>query len=80
MAIFRFDKFYTFINFQTMAAQFPEFGLMALGVLICMISGGIDLSVVGVANFTSIACGLIMKVIAEASGVGRIGHSTGLCL
>lgn len=68
MAIFRFDKFYTFINFQTMAAQFPEFGLMALGVLICMISGGIDLSVVGVANFTSIACGLIMKVIAEASG------------
>ena len=27
MAITRFDKFYTLINFQTMASQFPEFGL-----------------------------------------------------
>ena len=25
MAITRFDKFYTLINFQTMASQFPEF-------------------------------------------------------
>ena len=68
MAIFRFDKFYTFLNFQTMAAQFPEFGLMALGVMLCMISGGIDLSVVGVANFTSIACGELLKILAERSG------------
>lgn len=73
MAIFRFDKFYTLINFQTMAAQFPEFGLMALGVLLCMISGGIDLSVVGVANFTAIACGQLMKVIAEGAGLNGAG-------
>ena len=26
MAITRFDKFYTLVNFQTMAGQFPEFG------------------------------------------------------
>jgi len=68
MAIFRFDKFYTFLNFQTMAAQFPEFGLMALGVLLCMISGGIDLSAVGVANFTAIACGELMIKYAEKTG------------
>ncbi len=28
MAIFKFDKFYSFNKFQTMASQFPEFGLM----------------------------------------------------
>ncbi|HHY81739.1 MAG TPA: ABC transporter permease [Clostridiales bacterium] len=68
MGIFRFDKFYTLINFQTMAAQFPEFGLMALGIMLCMISGGIDLSVVGVANFVAIASGQLLKIIAGGAG------------
>jgi ribose/xylose/arabinose/galactoside ABC-type transport system permease subunit len=29
MALTKFEKFYTPINFQTMAPSFPEFGLMA---------------------------------------------------
>ncbi len=74
MAIFRFNKFYTLINFQTMAAQFPEFGLMALGIMLCMITGGIDLSVVGVANFASIAAGILLKEMSsggeELTGFG----------
>lgn len=61
MAITRFSKFYTVINFTTMASQFPEFGIMALGGMLCMITGGIDLSSVGVANVTSIAMGMFMK-------------------
>lgn len=69
MAIFRFNKFYSVISFQTMAAQFPEFGLMALGVMLCMITGGIDLSVVGVANLSSITAGLLLKAMAGADGV-----------
>lgn len=68
MAITRFGKFYTFINFQTMAAQFPEFGLMSLGIMLCMITGGIDLSVVGIANFASISASLILKGIAAEDG------------
>lgn len=64
MAIFRFSKFYSVISFQTMASQFPEFGLMALGVMLCMITGGIDLSVVGIANFASIAAGLMLRELA----------------
>ena len=34
MAITKFSKFYTVVNFQTMFAQFPEFGLMSLGVMV----------------------------------------------
>ncbi|WP_105615667.1 ABC transporter permease [Vallitalea okinawensis] len=68
MAIFKFDKFYTLINFQTMAAQFPEFGLMALGVMLCMITGGIDLSVVGVANLVAIVSGIILKQFITVNG------------
>ncbi len=63
MAIFKFNKFYSPISFQTMGAQFPEFGLMALGVMLCMITGGIDLSVVGVANFAAISAGLLLKAL-----------------
>lgn len=60
MGITSFSKFYTVLNFQTMAAQFPEFGLMALGVMVCMITGGIDLSTVSIANLTSISVALCM--------------------
>ena len=69
MAITKFDKFYTFANFKTMASQFPEFGIMALGGMLCMITGGIDLSCVGVANFTSVVCALLMTKLGGESGV-----------
>ncbi len=62
------SKFYTVVNFQTMFAQFPEFGLMSLGVMVCMITGGIDLSTVGVANVTSITMALFMRSLANESG------------
>lgn len=48
-------------NFQTMAKQLSEYGLMALGVGICMISGGIDLSTVYIANLCGISAGLFMQ-------------------
>ena len=62
------SKFYTVVNFQTMFAQFPEFGLMSLGVMVCMITGGIDLSTLGVANVTSITVALVMRSLANESG------------
>lgn len=41
-------------NFISMASQFPEYGLMAIGISLTMISGGIDLAVVGTANLSAI--------------------------
>lgn len=69
MALTKAKKFYTFNNFQTIASQFPEFGLMSLGVMLCMITGGIDLSCVGVANITSIIAATWMISLAGESGV-----------
>ena len=65
MAVFS-NRFYSVISFQTMGSQFPEFGLMSLGIMLCMITGGIDLSVVGVANLTSISAAMLLKKIAGA--------------
>ncbi len=67
------SKFYSVVNFQTMFAQFPEFGLMSLGVMVCMITGGIDLSTVGVANVTSITMALFMRSLANESGELAVG-------
>lgn len=47
--------------FQTMGRQLAEYGLMAVGCGICMISGGIDLSCVYVANLCGIVAGLMMQ-------------------
>jgi simple sugar transport system permease protein len=56
-------------NFVSMAKQFPEFGIMAIGMTLTMITGGIDLAVVAVANLSAIMAAkfLIANVSKSAS-------------
>lgn len=54
-------KFLTVINFQSMVSQFPEFGLLAIAMMLAMIVGGIDLSVVSIANLTGVVAALILS-------------------
>lgn len=61
------SKFLTGINLQSMASQFPEFGLLALAMMMAMITGGIDLSVVSVSNFTGVIAALILADSIESS-------------
>ena len=63
-AVVKTDAFLNLRTWQSMAIQFPEFGLMALGVMLTMITGGIDLSVVGIANMTSIGAAVVMLSLA----------------
>jgi len=67
-AFVRTDRFTSASTWQSMGVQFPEFGLMALGVMVAMISAGIDLSVVGVANLSAISAASIMLAVAPAGG------------
>lgn len=52
-------------NLVSMGSQFPEFGLLALALLPTMISGGIDLSVVAIANLSSIVASLFLRAGPE---------------
>lgn len=71
-AIIKPTGFLNLRTWQSMAIQFPEFGLMALGVMLTMITGGIDLSVVGIANMTAIGAAVIMLSLAPAgAGPGQ---------
>ena len=56
----------------SMAFLFPEYGILALSMMLAMISGGIDLSVVATANFSAIVSVLCLIKIcpAEVSTAG----------
>lgn len=60
MAILEPSVFYSWSNVRSMIFQIPEVGILAFGVMICMISGGIDLSLAGLATLAGIICSLII--------------------
>ena len=64
------DKFLRLLNFQSMFSQIPEFGLLAIAMMIAMITGGIDLSVVSITNLTGVISALILTkmITPEMSG------------
>ncbi len=51
-------------NLVSMAKQFPEYGIMAIGISLTMITGGIDLAVVGTANLSAIAAAKYLIAVA----------------
>ena len=63
-------KFFTIRNLQSMAVQFPEFGILAIAIMVTMLTGGIDLSIVGTANLSAILATLTLTQLAGDGGMG----------
>jgi simple sugar transport system permease protein len=62
------NKFFSVKNFRSMAFQIPEFGFMAFGMALCILAGGIDLSIVSIANLSSIPAGYLILGITNRGG------------
>ncbi|MBM7343965.1 ABC transporter permease [Pantoea coffeiphila] len=56
------SRFFSSGNFQSIAGQLPVLGLLALGMGVTMLTGGINLSIIASAN----ACSLVMAAIIVA--------------
>jgi simple sugar transport system permease protein len=54
------DKFLSSINLQQMAFQIPEFGILALAMMVAMLSGGIDLSIISITNLAGIISAIVL--------------------
>ena len=54
------NKMYSARNLRSMAYQIPEFGFLALGMMLSFMMGGIDLSIVAIANTSGIFAAMIM--------------------
>ena len=55
------DKFFTAQNFQSMTRQLAEIGIYALAMFVIVVSGGLNLSIVAVANLAAICGGSVMQ-------------------
>lgn len=55
-------------NLQSMACQVPEFGILALGMMVAIITGGIDLSIISNAILSGVVASLAMYKYLAASG------------
>lgn len=69
------DKFLRYYNFESIAYVFPELGLLSIAMMIAMLTGGIDLSVIGIANLSGILAGILFKKFADEAGVADTGLS-----
>ena len=68
MLILKPDAYFTGKNLTSMIFQFPEYGILAFGMMVCMIAGGIDLSLVGIMNLTGVLAALIVKNMVQMDG------------
>lgn len=57
---FSSDIFFSRENFQSMAYQVPEVAILSIAVMLSMLTGGIDLSIVGISNAAALMAAYIM--------------------
>ncbi len=62
------SQFISSANWESMAYQIPEFGLLAFGMMLAMISGGIDLSIVSISTLSSILAATVMNSVIQNGG------------
>ncbi len=79
--IVKTSSFLSLRTWQSMAIQFPEFGLLALGVMLTMMTAGIDLSVVGIANMTAIGSAVLMlSLTPEGASGGQVAFAIAVAI
>ncbi|GLU26839.1 ABC transporter permease [Brucella sp. NBRC 12950] len=73
------DKFLRYYNFESISYIMPELGILSVAMMIAMLTGGIDLSVVGIANLAGIVAGVYfhssMVQAAHTSGSGMLFYT-----
>jgi len=79
-AVLRPGIFLDSVNLTNIAIGVPEIGLLSLAVMIAMLTGGIDLSVVAIANGTAITVSSLYTAVATAQSASAAEAMTPLIL
>lgn len=75
------EMFLSANNFQSMGKLFPEYGLLSIGMALALLTGGIDLSVVYIANVCAVVIALIYpKLVTETTPTGTAYLMTIVCV
>ncbi len=62
-------KFLNYYNFESLSFLFPELGILAIAMLVVMLTGSIDLSVIGIANLSAILAGMFFHWAIGMDGI-----------
>jgi simple sugar transport system permease protein len=74
-------QFLSLVNLQSMAFQLSEFGILSLGMMVVMLTGGIDLAIVANANLAGIvAASFMMRVLGSAPNANILAVIALTCL
>jgi simple sugar transport system permease protein len=80
MSILSPGRFLSRGNLQSMAYQLPEFGILALSMMLVIVSGGINLSITFTATLAMIVGGLAMAAITTKGGYFGLALFAGIGL
>lgn len=71
-ALFLGKGFFSGANLQSIAFQLPELGILTLAMMIAMITGGINLSIIAAANMSGIATAWVLTSFMVGSPVSIV--------
>jgi len=72
------EKFLRAYNFESITYIAPELGLLSVAMMLAMLTGGIDLSVIGIANLSGILAGLFFHSMGAPRGAALTGMPFGM--
>ena len=75
MLVLTGQQFFRVGNFQSMAFQLPELGILSLAMMVTMLTGGINLSIIATANLCGIVTATILTtyINPDTAGAGSWG-------
>jgi simple sugar transport system permease protein len=66
-------KLLAFRTLQSMAFQMPELGILSLAMMVTLLSGGLDLSIIATADLCALAMAFVLTREPHASGMAWFG-------
>ncbi len=79
-SLLRPEVFPSVRSLQAVAQQFPELGILAMGMMLTMLTGGIDLSVVSTANLAGILAALTMTALTPVVNSSAVVVPAGIAV
>ena len=75
------DRLFGGYGLRSMAYQLPELGLLSLAMMVALLSGGLDLSIIATANLAALATAAVLKAApADAAGAALLAIEGGAVL
>ena len=68
------DRFFSVNTLQSMAFQMPELGILSLAMMLALLSGGLNLSIIATANLAGLTIAFVLtRYIPGSEGIAWVG-------